>query len=365
MVLKYILLFAFVLVGASCQSTKTKNSKLTNEPAHLDPYVFAKELNATHIIIGCEISDLNGEIIRKILGEYCVIKDNGHTIVMRDKTLTYFDEKFDVIWQLRPYYFQHALESSDLNDEILTVTSVYEKHPDYRHLRYDELVVFNSKGKIKKSFSFKKYLEKNSTHKDAILNSWTNDEYVNHSYERTHVNSFSQTYETKNSERIHTGYVSHCNAQRKIYLFDKDLKKVLLAIDTGKRTLHDVRQHTENELVLYLNENSSDPAPRYSSIEVYDLKERKFKYYYENKNFDLTSKACSSVHSFPEQKRLLIGHSKCVLRPDTKDVRGNLFIEFVDLLSKKSKVLLFTSKWSPHHARLVNASAYLVNNIGQ
>jgi len=151
-----------------------------------------------------------------------------------------------------------------------------------KNIRSDKLLVLNEDGEVLKSADFNRILaevaNRNFEIKPELKTEWLNKLVGGDgdTFEKTHVNSFYETYATANGKRVQTGYVIHCNIQKKIVFLDLNLKSVLDVIDTAGRDIHDVQLLNDNQLIFYQNHSQSEPNPAPSVILGFDLKTRKF-----------------------------------------------------------------------------------------
>ena len=317
---------------------------------------FAAAGNFTHYRIDCKIYDLDGALVRRIPGWYCIFLENGVSLVSDGNTLEKYDKNFKKLWT-QPIPVNHQIAISELNDHILTISNEYETRGN-KTLRTDKVLILSDEGKILKSFSFKDYARSHPGN-PMILNDWTEDKFHGKSYEETHINSFKEIIKTENNKKILVGYVAYCLKDQRIYFLDPELKSITRVLSSGGRSLHELHQISESELIYYQNQVDSEPH-KLSSVGIFNLKTETFSTLYENKDPHLFSFACSSVQELPGNK-LFIFHSSC--RDRWTPHSGAL--EFVDLNTHERVLrLLPYPQGYAQHAFLINAKNYLKNNSG-
>lgn len=314
------------------------------------------------ILANCVLYNSKGEFIRFLNGALCLIESNGNTFIYKHDSLGYYNKNFDLIWDKESLLLHHQLKFSYDTKSLLSISSAYTPDKKLKQIRHDNLLVLNRNGQLLKKFDFKKYHKKNKTDKSPYINNWSTDGNKDKSHEITHINSFSEITSLHSNVQKLTGYVAHCNLQRKIYILNDQLTQVVETIDTGLLNIHDVQPYKQGQLLFYLNENSSDAIPRLSSIAVYDLNTKKLSTLYGPFNEQLSSQACSSVQVLPNDY-LFILHSKCLPKNKNKSFE-DFYFELVNLKTKKNRILTVKNMQSPQGAILIKAAEYLKNNIG-
>ncbi len=338
-----------LLLSLSCTS---KIPKTTTPVADLSAWFDPQK--KTYIQSGCTLFNLRLEPIGNMPGHYCILKSNGSTLFGLTDHLYHYDNNKYLIWEIKDFYVHHQLNLSETSDNILTINSIYKKDLKYNWLRYDELVVLNSKGKKIKTFSFYDYLTKNKIQTQLRENSWSTDGFQNKSHEHTHINSFREIYSTVSGKKILTGYFSYCANQQKIFYFDKELKKIKRMIGMPTRLIHDVKQLTENTLIYFLNHDSADLEPRHSRIETFNLITNEFKILYQNNNIIDTFPYNSSVQILGDDRYFIFYHVSSSAKGREKKTTS--YMELIDLKNKKMQ-LFPLEKW------LYGANALVIDNL--
>lgn len=299
----------------------------------------------------CTYLSLSGEVVARLPGNQCQLYPDDTRVIGHSDVLYAEDKMKRQIWEIKKFYSHHQIKISEINDDLLTMNSLYTQHPKYIWMRSDQIVVVTKDGRISKSFSFLDYYRKTRFASVPRKNTWSTDSYQNISYERTHINSFSEIYTVKNDRKILTGYVAYCAHLKKLYVFDTELKNIVKVIDMKGRAAHDVQQYSENELIYFLNFKSEEKQTR-SRIEILDLKNEKFKKLYVNKSFKQHFAACGSVQTLPGHQ-LFVFYSSC--SPLQKNRVERSYFELVDLKTLKNEILS-VGDWPWRQ------SAYLVNS---
>ncbi|MGZ3692349.1 MAG: hypothetical protein ACXVAX_12655, partial [Pseudobdellovibrio sp.] len=232
---KTTVLISFLVLLFSCQSKVTappapESGSKTTDLLH----EAALKYGLTHIAIHCRMYDLDGKKIIDFRGNMCLFMPDGKTLVYNHGQLVLLTPEMRIIWE-KKYNLQHQLSRSIFDDNYLSVASTYTPDKKYGFIRYDELVIINPQGKKIKSYNFADYIKSIPDFMTVppIPNKWTNDKYLNKSYERTHVNSFYELYSYENSRKVLIGYVANCFALQTVFIFDKNLK-LKKAIDFDK-----------------------------------------------------------------------------------------------------------------------------------
>lgn len=360
---KNLSFLALGLLLIACAGKPVSEKPLTIEKNKLAVEKFMLEVGQPYIWYGCYLGKYNGSQ-KGAPGEFCVFEQNGDTIVYQNGYLKKFDRKFMPLWSSTKHFLHHDLKRSEIDGhELLGMSSVYEENAK-KLIRYDKLIVFGKHGQVKKSFNFENYYYQLPRGKkpEASDNGWTTDGFQNKSYELGHINSFSELYKTVASKKVLTGYLANCIANRKIYLLDKNLKKIVRVIETGTRIIHSISQYDEHQLIYYLNFNTEDPLPRYSSVGLFDMTTQKYRTLYANKSVLLSTQACGSVQKLP-LNRLFIVNSHCLNKP-LLEGQARDYLEFVDLNSGEVLTVAVETKLMLNHAALTNADSYFLNNLG-
>lgn len=290
----------------------------------------------------CSFLSTRLELVKALPGTYCLLRGRNIVIGHQDR-LYEINEKLQILWEIKPIYVHHQLNSSQVDNSLLTIESEYSHRsaPSPSLVRYDKLIVLSNKGKIIKSFSLMKYMKKNKMDSGDWNNNWTVDGKQKKSIEKTHVNAFRELYTTVNDQKVLSGYIAYCNQQRLAFIFDTKLKKIVRTLNFKNRSIHDIRQYNENELIFFLNENPDEPEPRKTRIETYNLVTNEINVLYQNNLIKAVYPYCGSVQPLPRD-RLFIRYSTCNAKFDDPNVTS--YFEMVDLKTMKS-TLLPAAQW--------------------
>ena len=193
-----------------------------------------------------------------------------------------YDKNFNLLWTInRPIH--HQVNWNNDKTEILAMSEIYK--PFGKELvKYDNLLVIDLNGIIKKEFSFYKHrgeLDKISS--DNTYRFWEINKDIrrNHnvSKEFSHSNSFYQIPQVRTTKlkKVFSSdnYIVNVNKHYMIIVLDKDLSKILWSIN-HKEIGNDVNMHdvqvTQNGMLIYYY-NRLDQ--KYSTIERYNLQTKK------------------------------------------------------------------------------------------
>lgn len=308
---------------------------------------------SVYIKKSCQFIDLNMNLQRALPALHCLPTPNGILMATRTSFFAFDNNLKNHLWKYDGFYVHHQLNTSEINDDILTLKSEYTQEADGRQLRNDVLVVLNKKGQIKKSFDFGSYFKKINADIPPAENNWTTDGLSGKSIEKSHFNSFRELYKTINGEKNQTGYLAFDAQQNKVYILDKNLKKVVRVLPFNTKRAHDVRQFSENELIYFLNEDSNEPLPRQSKIEIYDMRTDQTRVLYKSDQIKTVYRACGSVQQLPHNQ-LFIHYNRC--KETLKGADQNSYFELVDLNTNTSRVAA-APVW------LLGDGAYLLNQL--
>lgn len=337
--------FLFFILLSACATTTQVGPQV-----QVDSFEGLFPKNSAYIQKNCHFASILLEPLRSLPGIYCLLTPQAVVMANGDSIYAYDKNILNYMWQIKPFYAHHQLNLSEINDDILTMTSEYVLVPGAKAIRYDQLVVLNN-GRIIKKFSFKKYLKKMKIVPDNWNNNWSTDGMAGKSVEKTHMNSFREIYKISNGKKILTGYLAHSTHQQHTYILDKSLKKVVRVLDFTGHRAHDVRQYNENELIFFLNENTKDPEPRQSKIETYNMLTGEFKVLYQSKKVTKVYPFCGTVQVLND-KRLFIHYSKCTA--ELKDGDQSSYFEIVDLTQRTSHVINATDWLGGNTAAIID-----------
>lgn len=344
-----LILFVYSMINSSCATNSINVYKN-----------FLKTTSYSHIQSGCRFYDLNGQLKKILPGQYCQIYENGDFVSFHfPNDVIKFDSHLKKIWQSK-HTLQHQIFKSIIDpNQLLTIESKYAQSKQNENVRTDSLLVLNESGQTIKQFNFKDYIEKNKLSL-AWPNVWTTDGNQKTSVEKSHINSFYETYRTEGSKKILTGYVAHCNLMRKIFFFNKELTEITQEASIPGLAAHSVRPLSDHDFIFYMNEGLDQTEKnKTSEIWAFNASTNLFRPIYKNKNPESFAKMCSSVQPLTENKIFILHGSG-----DSVSQSNNYF-EYVDLDSMDIyRHTLGSEKFNVQDGFLIDAKDFFKNNIG-
>lgn len=174
-------------------------------------------------VVGCSIFDAKGRLAKKYYGWICAFLPNGKMMVGDGFTLTFYDEKMNVVWS-RDGHTHHNMIFSETDQTVLVTGSRTIRDST---ARLDTLEVFDLEGARTKSFSFtpEMSLGERPFH-------WDQQALPATKTELTQIASFYRIPPNGSKEPAlaEGNYVAWDNFGR-VYFLDSGLKKVVRAIE--------------------------------------------------------------------------------------------------------------------------------------
>lgn len=291
--------------------------------------IFKKSSPVEHLVWQCSIADYDGNLIRKYPCGQCLFRDNGEIVMQcQNDRLRYLSAQGEALWEL-PLHVHHMFNWNRSQTEILALSSeVAQEHGE--SVRYDVLLTINTQGKFTRRFSFwehrkeiEKELSSDPRSQDVI---GTTDENIFKEVparlEASHANSF---YEIGNNvlERLHPAFVSgnfivNVNHLRRIFIIDKELKKILFSIRLPyKHNIHDAQITPSGHLLVFNNRPFQDDVR--ASIEVWDLLEGKLlRRYLGDGKHPFVSKTQGGVRLLKDDRTVFSNNAGNVFYLDSK-----------------------------------------------
>lgn len=214
--------------------------------------------------IGCSLFDQNGQPLKKYLGWVCAFFPNGHMLMGDGYTLTFYDQKMNVVWS-EDAHTHHQINYYP-EDKTATVIRSRVVHND---TRIDRLEVYSIYGKLLKAFNFEL---KHSLHSQD----WTWDHWVlpKVKKEATLINSFHRIGENQSEDpALKEGNYLVQDVFGMLYIFNNKLNKIIKTVDLRKlkrHSMNDLQVTKEGFILAYHNRNQAI-ANDQSYLEVFEL----------------------------------------------------------------------------------------------
>ena len=310
----------------------------------------------------CKVFNSDLSIVLDLPGDLCIFNPDGSTVIAKATKLQKYDSQFRLIWE-HDIKINHQMKLSTRANHYLAIDSRYKPFSQDSYLRYDALNLIASDGKIVKSFDFStpsifsKFIEKQK----PGINGWTADGFAGRSYEKTHVNSFSEIYALDKTQKKLVGYIAASAAPTFIAVFDANLKPTKF-IDLNNVKIHDIQQ-SETKLDRFLFYiNYLDPNVTQSAIGSISLEDPVPQIYYQNSKQNVYAESCSSVDVLSDSQ-LLVLHSNSSNFGLVAE-RTSAKIEFVDLKTHQSELIILPPHFLLSSLRVVDLKSYFQNNMG-
>ncbi|MGZ3711522.1 MAG: hypothetical protein ACXVBE_07185 [Bdellovibrionota bacterium] len=230
-------------------------------------------------IVNCSIFDESGKILRNYLGWVCAFYPNGRMLLGDGYTLTYYDEKMNVVWS-KDEHVHNSIIYSEADDTALLLVSYVL--PDYT--RADRLEVYDKEGRLVKHFNFtaeNKISKYPFNYDKRMLPTRVKDEI-------THVESFYRIgrNRSKNPNFKEGNYVV-CDMFGAVYIFDSSLKKIIQTISLrtlGLQSTRDMQVTEAGNLLMYNSGNKDAQGRDYTTLDERDPVTGKVVWQYKTKN---------------------------------------------------------------------------------
>ncbi|MBC7538015.1 MAG: hypothetical protein H7281_04290 [Bacteriovorax sp.] len=272
-----------------------------------------KEPTYTHYKIGCQIYNLDFELVNAFNGFDCLFLKNGSIIMAQKDQIDYYTNKNELIWTKKIDSHHHIQMS---NDELV----LYMLGNDYQSFRgeltrFDKVVSIDiqSSKVIAEWSSFKHADELESSagwiyDKNNQPNSWGNyKEKAKHQF--LHFNSINlipiNKYGYSNHSEMSEGNLIISAGVSLVLFFNRHLKLLkAVKIDPSQNIdFHDAQVTEHGELLLYRNQF---PEKSRTALQIFDLFSLQLIWQYPPKLSEskMYSGCCGSVQMIEDQKIL-------------------------------------------------------------
>lgn len=236
-----------------------------------------------YFVAGCSIYDLNGKVVRSYPGQFCVFMNDGSFVTYEGAKLelTKYDGKMNKLWVLKTH-IHHGLEITEQGD-LITQSSYVKPFMGTKRVRFDVMLRVNQQGEIVASFEWKNHLQ-------SLLPSWgpfepyeiRENKELELKHEITHQASCFELYDDMKVGDLvipKGSIIATLNGLGSgIYIFDKDLTKILYSTKVPLTYLfHDAQQFSKDEIIYFKNSvgmRSHSSLDR-ALIMIYDLTENR------------------------------------------------------------------------------------------
>lgn len=246
----------FLLLLAACTSGKRPKPAL--------------EVNA----IGCSLFDGEGKLLKKYLGWTCAFFPNGRMLIGDGFTLTFYDEKMQVVWSRDVH--NHHMITFDPESGLATVIASRILNG---HQRIDRLEVYDIEGGLRASYNFSP--EQSIT---KVKQTWDMPVFPYVDESLTIVESFYRIGKnTSNLPYLAEGNFLAYDAAGRLYFFDPALKGIVHTMDLrqkGLAGLRDIQVTGAGNLLLY-NSGNQEGGKNYTSLEERDPATLELKWSYK------------------------------------------------------------------------------------
>ncbi len=286
--------------------------------------VFAENASNKYFYsFACQITDLNGKLVKRFPGGLCTHFNNGITISSTQETLIKYGPDGNLVW-IKYVNGHHNLKKLDENHFLLLTSSIN----DYknRRTRFDRISLFNLDGEEEKFFDFfehwkeilslarnKNFLEKPfptfqspSSHLPAEIKKNFKPTF----FEFSHANSIYRISKNKLSVKIPAfeegNFLVNVNGLQFTFILSKDFKSILWSIpypEPNGDNLHDVQIDQSGEFLIFYNNYFTKTS---SAIEKYDpISKKRTVLFKANEEFNFFGETQGGVQEI-EDRQLLI-----------------------------------------------------------
>jgi hypothetical protein len=216
-------------------------------------------------------------------------------------TLSFYDQKMNVVWSKDIHIHNHAVYSPDDDSALVQASHVLPGN-----LRADRLEVYNSEGKLTKSFNFlpkhQLWWKTKFDYDRRILPTKVAEEI-------THVESFYRIPRNSSHDpALREGNYVVADNMGAIYFFDSDLKNIVKKVPYGSfkfNSLRDVQVTPKGTLLFYNSGNSDFLGRQYTTLDEFDLATGKLVWTWpKEKNLELYSAYEGNLQILPNNNIL-------------------------------------------------------------
>lgn len=364
-VLNTFIISALALSVLSCSLTKDIShlSKLKN--------------NGHYLVIGCEIYNLDGEIIKSYPGIFCIFLDDG-SVISYDSIheLNKYDRFMKKLWALKGHI--HHYISLTASGNILTNSSIVVDHESYKNIRIDTIQLVDQSGKVLNTHVFdQRFCYQKGVVKPS-LTKW--DSNLKFSGEFTHVSSSYETqfdFLVSENKVVPKGSILVAmNGPLKAAVFlDSNLSKVI-HFEHIPYNIHDAQLISKNEMLFFKNNHHVLPKNEMqrSGLVVYDVKNKEEILKFSEKSYSLFGGGVQRITPdlFMLNDSASIHSPRLKFKEDEKKVSQDAILE--THLASKSRVVFFNSKkeiikeinfkFGFNHARVLKLDQFIKHNVG-
>ncbi len=238
------------------------------------------------ILIRCHLFNMDGELLRQLLGRLCYLNDDGSYVAtfLNQNIVLKYDRHMNVQWDREIHAHHHINKNSEGNYVLLS--SEYTNYKG-KPTRFDSFVILNKdNGKEMAKLSIVNHLDQVSNWpyypQDGLyLFDWEKSHSHRADVEYSHYNSIHEVpvaVKIPGFPEINKGdYITGATYEAPVLFLDSRLKKIKATlVIPGVRMLHDVQVLENGNLLVYINTFRND-SPYYgkSMIAEYNIQEKK------------------------------------------------------------------------------------------
>ncbi len=339
-----ILLLAFLIVNlSSCASSRQQAVNHFALPVNIDAANTFNKNEIQYLSTNCVLYDLKSTKSYNFRGNLCSFTEEGKLLHFSGITLIELDAARNSRFIATGLNLRETLSVSRDQSEILTVESELWKDENHNCYSSDKLLVLNQNGKITKSFSVTGFLTHLPLFKAVSnLSPATQKDCQPSSKIITQMRDFSEFYYGESA--IQKGYMAFDKNNRRLFIFDNNLKVVKLHTETD-RVLRSPVQSEKNKLIFYEAYKKESSSTYLSRLVRYDVNSETYEEIYSS-TLELASEYdCGSV-SLLNPGMILIVHSHCISAPQS----NIFFTEKIDFENKTSEILKVNALFTPSTA---------------
>lgn len=273
----------------------------------------------------CSVYDFSGNLTRAFPGIRCIFFDDGRLLSGGPKSLRMFGPLGEMQWEIRRHFHHHMSLTKDKKYVLALSSTPSRSDPEKR---MDLILKIDLLGKI--------VAEKNAESLFADVGvsfgKWPSPKGVGRfKSEGSHFNSIYEVAEEISSEPFVAGSIVVNTLRGGVFVLSPDLKRIFkhwIFPHSDNHSVHDVQVTEDGQLFYFNNKNKEDEKGIYSSIEIWNPRNRKlsFKYTAQPKQF-FYSPVTGSVQMLDKNLVLFSDHL------------GGVFI-----INRKTKELIMSSK---------------------
>ncbi len=274
--MKVCLLFVCILFIHGCAYFKQKS---TLEKLEDEGYSLA---------IGCEIYNLEGNLLRSFPGEHCLFFDDGSLLSYDPKRqeLSKFNSNLSKEWSIHKHV--HHMMTTTRDNNILVKSSSFHEYNGKKNVRFDDLILINLEGQILGEFSFYETISKLNKIRKRGPQKTAWDKNISFEFEATHLPSaYEIHYPIEKDGKVFApkgSFIVSLNTLFSgIYILSSDLSRIIgFSYALTMDNFHDVQQYSGTEVIYFLNNLHTKPeiSEKEAKIVVQDLLKQKYTHVY-------------------------------------------------------------------------------------